>query len=110
MIKPILHRVLVKPDNIEDVDDVVRSARQSGLVVQLDKREQAAIELGTIVLVGDTSYKEFGTTAVEQGVIPGARVFFAKYAGKSVKDGEERYLLLNDEDILATVEIENELL
>ena len=104
MIKPILHRVLVKPDNVEDADDVIRSARQSGLVVQLDKREQAAIELGTIVLVGDTSYKEFGTTAVEQGVIPGARVFFAKYAGKSVKDGEEKYLMLNDEDVIGVIE------
>ena len=104
MIKPILHRVLVKPDNVEDVDDVVRSARQSGLVVQLDKREQAAIEVGTVVLVGDTSYREFGTTAVEQGIVPGARVFFAKYSGKSVKDGEEKFLMLNDEDVIGVIE------
>lgn len=104
MIKPILHRILVKPDNVEDVDDVVRSARQSGLVVQLDKREQAAIELGTVVLVGDTSYKEFGTTAEAQGVVPGAKIFFAKYAGKSVKDGDEKYLMLNDEDVIGVIE------
>lgn len=104
MIKPILHRILVKPDNVEDVDDVVRSARQSGLVVQLDKREQAAIELGTVVLVGDTSYKEFGTTAEQQGVVPGAKVFFAKYAGKSVKDGDQKYLMLNDEDVIGVIE------
>jgi co-chaperonin GroES (HSP10) len=104
MIKPILHRVLVKPDNIEDADDVVRSAKASGLLVQLDKREQAAIEIGTIVLVGDTSYKEFGTTAEAQGVIPGARVFFAKYAGKSVKDGDEKFLMLNDEDVIGVIE------
>jgi co-chaperonin GroES (HSP10) len=103
MIKPILHRILVKPDNVEDVDDVVRSARQSGLVVQLDKREQAAIELGTVVLVGSTCYKEFGTTAEEQGVVVGARVFFAKYAGKSVKDGEIKYLMINDEDCIGIV-------
>ncbi len=104
MIKPILHRILVKPDNVEDADDVIRSARQSGLVVQLDKREQAAIELGSVVLVGDTSYKEFGTTAEAQGVVPGAKVFFAKYAGKSVKDGDEKYLMLNDEDIIGVIE------
>lgn len=104
MIKPILHRVLVKPDNVEDADDVIRSARQSGLVVQLDKREQAAVELGSVVLVGDTSYKEFGTTAEAQGVVPGAKVFFAKYAGKSVKDGDEKYLMLNDEDIIGVIE------
>lgn len=104
MIKPILHRVLVKPDNVEDVDDVVRNAKASGLIVQLDKREQAAIEVGTVVLVGATSYKEFGTTAEEQGVIPGARIFFAKYAGKSVKDGEEKFLMLNDEDVIGVIE------
>lgn len=104
MIKPILHRILVKPDNVEDADDVIRSARQSGLVVQLDKREQAAVELGSVVLVGDTSYKEFGTTAEAQGVVPGAKVFFAKYAGKSVKDGDEKYLMLNDEDIIGVIE------
>ncbi len=104
MIKPILHRVLVKPDNVEDADDVIRSARQSGLVVQLDKREQAAVELGSVVLVGDTSYKEFGTTAEARGVVPGAKVFFAKYAGKSVKDGDEKYLMLNDEDIIGVIE------
>ena len=104
MIKPILHRILVKPDNVEDADDVIRSARQSGLVVQLDKREQAAVELGSVVLVGDTSYKEFGTTAEAQGVVPGAKVFFAKYAGKSVKDGDVKYLMLNDEDIIGVIE------
>ena len=104
MIKPILHRVLVKPDNIEDADDVVRSARAAGLAVQLDKREQAAIEIGTVVLIGSTCYKEFGTTANEQGVVVGAKVFFAKYAGKSVKDGETKYLMLNDEDVIGVVE------
>lgn len=104
MIKPILHRVLVKPDNIEDADDVVRRAKASGLLVQLDKREQAAIEVGTVILVGDTAYKEFGTTAEEQGIIPNARVFFAKYAGKSVKDGDEKFLMLNDEDVIGVIE------
>jgi len=103
MIKPILHRVLIKPDNVEDADDIVRSARAAGLEVKLDKREQAAVEIGTVVLLGDTCYKEFGTTAEEQEVVPGARVFFAKYSGKGVKDGEEKYLILNDEDIIGVV-------
>lgn len=104
MIKPILHRIIIKPDNIEDADDVIRSARAAGLAVQMDKREQAAIEIGTVVLVGSTCYKEFGTTAEEQGIVEGARVFFAKYAGKSVKDKEEKYLAINDEDIIGVIE------
>lgn len=104
MIKPILHRVLVKPDNVEDADDVIRSARAAGLQVQLDKREQAAIEIGTVVLVGRTAYKEFGTTAEEEGVKVGTKIFFAKYAGKAVKDGEEKFLILNDEDVIGVIE------
>jgi co-chaperonin GroES (HSP10) len=106
MIKPILHRILVKPDNVEDADDVVRSARAAGLEVKLDKREQAAIETGTVLEIGSTCYKEFGTTPEEQKIGVGTKVFFAKYAGKSVKDGEQKLLLLNDEDIMGRIENE----
>jgi co-chaperonin GroES (HSP10) len=104
MIRPILHRVLVKPDNIEDADDVIRSARAAGLEVQMDKREQAAIEVGTVVAIGSTCYQEFGTTPGEQGIAVGVKVFFAKYAGKSVKDGDTKYLAMNDEDIIGVIE------
>lgn len=103
MIKPILHRLLIKPDNIEDADDVIRSARAAGLEVQMDKREQAAIEVGTVVSIGSTCYREFGTTAEEQGIYVGAKVFFAKYAGKSVKDGEDKFLAMNDEDVIGVL-------
>lgn len=104
MIKPILHRILVKPDNIEDADDVIRSARAAGIDVQLDKREQAAIEIGTVVDLGSTCYHEFGTTAHEQGIFIGSRVTFAKYSGKGVKDGEDKYLMMNDEDVIGVIE------
>lgn len=103
MIKPILHRILLKPDNVEEADDIVRSARAAGIEVKLDKREQAAVETGTVVTIGSTCYKEFGTTPEEQGIEVGTKVFFAKYAGKSVKDGEEKFLILNDEDIMGVI-------
>lgn len=98
-IKPVLHRVLVKPDKLEE-------KTTSGIIIQYDKREEAAVERGTVVLVGSTAYAEFGTTAEEQGVVPGARVSFAKYAGKTMMDGDTRYLLLNDEDIVGVLEDE----
>ena len=103
MIKPILHRVLIKPEKVEDIDDVIRSARAAGIDVQLDKREQAAIEIGTVLDLGTTCYREFGTSPEEQGIEVGAKVFFAKYSGKSVKDGEEKYLVINDEDIIGVI-------
>ena len=98
-IKPVLHRVLVKPDKLEEKTN-------SGIIIQYDKREEAAVEKGVVVLVGSTAYREFGTTSEDQGVIPGARVSFAKYAGKTMMDGDTKYVLLNDEDICGVLENE----
>lgn len=99
IIKPVLHRVLVKPDDLEE-------KTASGLIIKHDKREEAAVEKGTVVLVGSTAYQEFGSTAEEQGIKEGVRVTFAKYAGKTIKDGETKYLILNDEDIVGVLENE----
>ncbi len=98
-IKPVLHRILVSPDKLKEKTN-------SGIIIQYDKREEAAVEKGTVVLVGSTAYKEFGTTAEEQGVISGARVSFAKYAGKTMMDGDTKYILVNDEDIVGVLENE----
>jgi chaperonin GroES len=98
-IKPVLHRVLVLPDPVEE-------KTTSGIILALDKREEAAVERGTVVLVGSTAYKEFGTLSIDQGVVPGARVTFAKYAGKTIKDGDVKYIMLNDEDIVGVLENE----
>ena len=94
MLKPLLHRVLIKPDPVE-------KTTASGIVLAIDeKREQAAAESGVVVAIGDTAFVDFKT-----GVIPvvGDRVYYAKYAGKQVKDGEDKYLALNDEDIVAII-------
>lgn len=98
-IKPVLHRVLVKPDKLEE-------KTSSGIIIQHDKREEAAVEKGVVVRVGSTAYKEFGTLADDQGVKPGARVTYAKYAGKVIMDGDTKYILLNDEDIVGVLEDE----
>ena len=100
MIKPVLHRILIKPDPVSESDEVIRRAKQAGLHVELDKREQAAVEVGTVVSVGSTAFLEFHTTADSEGVVPGAKVLFAKYAGKTVKSDGEEFTILNDEDIV----------
>ncbi len=95
-VKPVLHMLLVNPDPVEE-------KTATGIILQLDKREEAAVERGTVVLVGSTAYKEFGTDAEEQGIAPGVRVTFAKYAGKTIKDGDVKYIMLNDEDIVGVL-------
>lgn len=98
-INPVLHRILILPDKLEETTS-------SGLIVKYDKREEAAVEKGTVVSVGSTAYLEFGTNAESLGVVPGARITFAKYAGKTIMDNDTRYLILNDEDIVGVLENE----
>jgi co-chaperonin GroES (HSP10) len=51
MIVPLLHRILVKPDLLEEKDETYRRATASGIVIpNLDERsrEQAAIDTGKV--------------------------------------------------------------
>ena len=94
MIQPILHRILVKPDPVE-----TKSA--GGIILTVnEKREQAAAEKGVVISVGPTCFKDFGS---DSDILKGGdRVYFAKYAGKIVKDVDgEEFVILNDEDIVA---------
>lgn len=95
-IKPVLHRVLVKPEELED-------KTESGIIVQWDKREKAAVEIGEVVELGSTCFSDFKTDPVSEGIKVGSKVYFAKYSGKEVKDGDTRYLILNDEDIVGVL-------
>lgn len=92
MIKPVLHRILIKVDPVE-------TKTASGIIVSLnEKREQAAAEIGTVVDIGSTAFKDYGESP--DLIKVGDRVYFAKYAGKVVKDIDGNELLLvNDEDI-----------
>lgn len=94
MIQPLLHRIVVKPDPVE-------TKTAGGIILAInEKREQAAAEIGTVVSVGPTCFKDFGQDSeILKG---GDRVYFAKYAGKTVKDVDgEEYVILNDEDVVA---------
>ena len=98
-IELLLHTVLVKPDKVEDTDDVIRSAKAAGIHVQLDKREEKAVEFGTVVQVGPTAFKDYGRGPdILKG---GDYVTYARFAGKLVKYQGEEYLILNDQDVIA---------
>ena len=97
---PLIHRIIVKPFAVEDADETIRRARAAGIHIELDKREQAAVEVGTIVSIGDTAFRDYDTNVVPK---VGDKVYYAKYAGKQVKDGDEKYLALNDEDLVAII-------
>lgn len=110
MIIPVLHRLVIKQDSLEEKDEMYKRAKAANIEIpHLNEkdREQAAIDTGTVVSIGATAFRDFGadTPPVKVGDV----VVFAKYAGKTVKDPEDgkKYVLLNDEDVICvTVEKE----
>ena len=103
MIKILLHHILVKLDDATEADDMYKRAKAAGIHLELDKREQAAVEYGTVVKIGPTAFKDLGRdpTILKEG----DRISFARYSGKSLKDSDgTEYLLLNDQDVLVVIE------
>jgi co-chaperonin GroES (HSP10) len=105
MIIPTGHRILVKQEVYEEMDEVFKSAKAAGIEIVKDKqvRYQDSVDKGVIVAVGATAWKDFGG---EPWAVVGDSVVFAKHAGKKVEDPEDKdthYVVLNDEDIVAIV-------
>ncbi|TDT69152.1 chaperonin GroES [Hypnocyclicus thermotrophus] len=87
-IKPLGERVLVKPVELEE-------KTASGLILPSSSSKEKpttgeVIALGKGEKLEDLKIKD--------------KVVYSKYAGTEIKDGEEKYLLLNIDDILAIVE------
>jgi co-chaperonin GroES (HSP10) len=103
-IVPILHRLIVKPDVLEEIDETFKKAKQAGLVFDFTEREreQAAIDTGTVVSLGATVFKDF---QAENPLKVGDRIVYAKYGGKAIVDPDTKvkYVALNDEDVIAIV-------
>lgn len=100
-VKVCGHRVLIKPDFLEEVTDW-------GFKIDVGetfKREKASVVIGTVVQVGDTAWKAFDGDRPEwkPWAQPGDIVHFAKYGGKFITVGEEEYVIVNDEDVQAVI-------
>ena len=98
MIVPLLHTVLIKPDEVE-------TKTASGIVIpdMVTDKERKAMEYGTVVTVGPRAFIDYGRDpTILKG---GDRVSYARYSGKVIKDTDGiEYVLVNDIDILAKVE------
>ena len=100
-IHPTEFKVLILPDPVEEVT-------KGGIIVPTSKAEAdkyATIE-GRIIAVSHLAFTY--ATAEEWGDAkpkPGDRVIFAKYAGvRHMAKDKQEYLLVNDKDIVATIE------
>ena len=103
MLKATGYRLIVKPD------EILRKT-ESGIVLEYgenEKLEKGARITGTVVDIGPECFGQ------HEGKTPwckvGDKIFWAKYAGKTVVDPytQEEFLVLNDEDV-TTIAYPNE--
>lgn len=98
MIVPLLHTVLIKPDEVE-------TKTASGIVIpdMVTDKERKAVEYGTVISVGPRAFIDYGC---DPSILKGGdRVSFARYSGKQIKDVDGTELVLvNDIDVLAKIE------
>lgn len=96
MITPAGHRVLLRPDSVEE-----KTAGGIILASSTRERDQQATMRGEVVAVGENAWKAFDDGKPWANV--GDRVIYRKYGGEIVKDGDIEYRVVNDEDILCIV-------
>jgi co-chaperonin GroES (HSP10) len=108
MIIPVLHRVLVKPQALDEVNEDAKYAKRLGLQLAgiNEKLAQASVDQGIVIDIGSTAFKDFGT---DSPIKVGDKIAFARHSGKHIKDtnGDE-YLLLNDEDVVCILKDSND--
>lgn len=111
------HRVLVKVEKLEDVDDVYKRAHQAGIHIadtEDARRQEAGLDRGTVVSIGADCFKAFylnanphdsDLTNFEPWCQVGDFISYAKYSGKMIEDPEtkQKYIVINDEDVVAVL-------
>lgn len=87
-IRPIGERVLVKPVKVEE-------KTASGIILPgVGDKERP--NMAEVIAIGKGEKLE--------DIKVGEKVVYSKFSGTEIKDGDEKYLVLNIEDILAVVE------
>ena len=94
MLKPLGSRVIIQKTEQEQTT-------KSGIVLTDSAKEKS--NEGTVVEVGAGRTLENGTRVVPE-VNKGDKVVFQQYTGTEVKRGDETYLIVNEDDILAIIE------
>lgn len=94
MLKPIGNRVVIKKIEQEQTT-------KSGIVLTDSAKEKS--NEGEVVAVGSGQLLD-NESRVEPEVKEGDKVVFQEYAGTEVKQGDDKYLILSETDILAVIQ------
>ncbi|AOQ25128.1 10 kDa chaperonin [Moorella thermoacetica] len=92
--QPLGDRVLIKPLEAEE-------KTAAGIVLPDTAKEKP--QQGEVIAVGPGRLLDNGER-VKMEVKAGDRVLYARYAGTELKQGDAKYLVLSERDILAVVE------
>ena len=92
-IKPLLDRVVVKAEEAEETT-------KSGIVLTAASQEKP--QFATVVAVGPGGMVD--GKEVTMLVKEGDQVIYSKYAGTNVKLGDEEFIVVKQNDIIALVE------
>lgn len=93
-IQPLGDRVVVEREESEETT--------AGGIVLPDSAQDKPSR-GRVVSIGDGRLLDDGTRG-ELQVKEGDRVIFSSYAGDTVKIGDDEYLLMREDDILAIID------
>lgn len=105
MIKPKGIGLVIQPDLIEETDEVRKKAKEANIILvahEDSKREQAGIDKGIVLVVGENAFRAFGG---EPWCKVGDYIAYARYSGKYITDPETKkdVLVINDEDVVAVI-------
>ena len=94
MLRPLRNRVIVERNENEE-------STKSGIIITDSSKERPS--QGKIIAVGPGRLRESGELQ-PMSVEVGEQVYFSKYAGEEVEYEGNKYLILDDDDILAVIE------
>jgi co-chaperonin GroES (HSP10) len=102
LIEPVTFRIVVKPFDVEEVDNTFKNARAAGIEIPKGfqmNREQQAVDRGTVVSIGPVAFAAYDTP---NPLSPGDEIVYARHAGKEVEDiyTKEKFIVINDEDVV----------
>ena len=92
-VKPLYDRILVK--RIEEEEQKI-----GGIIIPDTAKEKP--QEGEVIAVGAGRVLENGERQVPD-VEVGDKILFGKYSGSEVKYGDEEYLIMREDDILAKI-------
>ncbi len=93
-LQPLGDRVVVEREESE-------GTTAGGIVLPDSAKDKPA--RGTVISIGSGRLLDDGSRSHMQ-VKPGDHVLFSSYAGETFKVGEDEYLLMREDDILAVIE------